>query len=688
MLDETVPLAAILEGLPTPATEIPQGLDALHIIREEAPFIQPEFREYEVESDPKVTLISARGASGKSTLAGHLSKLIQAPLWSLAHDAAVSGDAPTARLGAYLGTATPLDEAHRLPTLIIDSLDEARLRVTGLSWDQFVASLIDFSRAGVHLVLLGRKRTVEDVWVEFAERDIPVQWFEISHFDESRQKDYVDLRTLGAEAVSPGLAYEQARDLLLSHLNGQRGGDLDATFAGYAPVLDAVAALLPPGTNYLALENTFSDEGQGIKTRVGVLRQILDELLRRECEDKVARLAQDLGLPAEETFTPAEQLDWLASELLGAPAPELPWCPPEKLPQYVEQLQTFLEQHPYRHDAGWASPVFSSYVAFRRFDQVAGVELVDLASQSGLLFDFFAEDEASDGRRLITADQFTALHRSLIAGQWHTSTSAVSVRSAAVDDRPAETASVSLALVHPDSDPLTVEAVLMLEQPGEMLLASPLSNLDVEVAGVVTIVSPTASIDLGPDLYVCADSVRLTGSTVQIAKNPGGGDDWGGPSVELAARAAFEPMAELAGTPSVHELSISVPASVRMTYPWVSYRASFDEDVEGDDHNIRARRFLNKLMSLTRRDGHRGRRAVYAKKLEGRQGLQTEEFRRALEILEEVGAISVEKDMIYYSDDWESRRFDGKDRPGLPSFEDKREVWSPLLERISADLKR
>jgi hypothetical protein len=37
----------------------------------------------------------------------------------------------------------------------------------------------------------------------------------------------------------------------------------------------------------------------------------------------VAPLAHDLGLPVEEAFTPEEQLDWLASELLDVAPPSL-----------------------------------------------------------------------------------------------------------------------------------------------------------------------------------------------------------------------------------------------------------------------------------------------------------------------------------------------------------------------------
>ncbi len=244
-----------------------------------------------------------------------------------------------------------------------------------------------------------------------------------------------------------------------------------------------------------------------------------------------------------------------------------------------------------------------------------------------------------------------------------------------------------MALVHRGSSPLTVDADLLLEQAGELHLTSPLSNLDVEVGGSVVISSPTSIVDLGPDLYVRADVVQISGSSVQVGKGPGG-DGSSGPSVELAANESFEVSGELVGNPSVYEFVVSVPDSVALTFPWVTYRGALELDEEDAAHDVRALRFLNKLMSLTRRDGHRGRRAVYIKKLEGRQGLQGEEFQAALAILEDAGAVSVEQDLVFYSDDWEASRFDGKGRPGLPSFEDKRAVWDPLLASITTAIAR
>lgn len=95
------------------------------------PFIEPMMSQYDVALAPRITLISARGATGKSVMAAELSIRRAAPLWSLSGDRAVSGDALTARLSAFLDVADPLavTRSGGLPILIIDAMDEARLRV-------------------------------------------------------------------------------------------------------------------------------------------------------------------------------------------------------------------------------------------------------------------------------------------------------------------------------------------------------------------------------------------------------------------------------------------------------------------------------------------------------------------------------------------------------------------------------
>jgi hypothetical protein len=673
--------ADLVASLPTTTRSLGTPLDAFRVIDSGGSFVEPMMSKYEVAGAPQATFISARGATGKSAMAAELSSGLGAPLWSLGEDKAVSGDALTARLSAFMGAVDPLAEAAagRVPLLIIDALDEARLRVTGVSWDEFMASLAQYARAGVHLVILGRKRTIEDVWFSLADAVEPISWYEISHFNEAQQSDYVDLRALrGAQASSD--AYVTAKAAVLEQLNGATDSSLDEAFAGYAPVLDAVAALLKPPVNYQAVINDF--QGSTVAgTRLKILRRILDALLDRE-QTKVEPLAHDLGLSAADAYSPQEQLEWLTAELLGGNQPTLAWCPDSKRAEYAERVVQFLSDHPFREGDLWASPVFSSYVAVKQMDSAQSSLLIPVAGMSGLFYEFAAADAPTESRAVDEAE-FAALHASLMAGQWVSSTSVVSVRSDGNGDASEpETATAQLVLSQPDETATVLEATVVLDRAGRLELTSPLANLDVEFAGTVVVTSSSTSIDLGPEVFLRARSIELAGSSLQVSKDTSP-DEVSGPTVELEASESFQTQAALIGNVPVSDLSIVVPTSHKLVYPWVQYRADPDDQEVGATLDDRARRFLNKLMSLARRHGHRGQRAVFIKKLEGRQGLESEEFQRAVATLVSLGVVREGGDMLFLTDEWDQHRYDGKGREGMVSYEHKREVWDPVVEAIS-----
>ncbi len=675
----------VVSSLPRTAAPPGNALDAFRVVETDEPFVEPLMTQYEVTAATQMTFISARGASGKSAMAAQLSRRLSAPLWSLAEDKAVSGDALTARLSAYLDAVDPLSEAKsgHVPLLIIDAMDEARLRVTGLSWDEFMASLVQYARAGVHLVILGRKRTVEDVWFSLADAEISVSWYEISHFNEDQQGDYVDLHALRGVASARTTAYVDARDAVLAELNGANNAALDEAFAGYAPVLDAVAALLKPPANYQAILNDFQSSGAA-GTRLKILRRILEALLGRE-QGKVATLAGQLGVDSSLAYSPSEQLDWLASELLGGSVPGLDWCPYSKRSEYVDLLAPFLLDHPFREGDGWASPVFSSYSGVMRIGDAEPEALLAIAGLSGLFFEF-AVAEAAGEALVIDEGHFSAMHASLMAGQWLSSTSVVSVRSEpARAESSLDSATAELVLLQPDGSSTMLDASVVLDQPGRLQLVSPLANIDVDFPASIVVSSRTTSIDLGPEVSLRGRSIELVGASLQVSKDASAGEV-AGPTVELEASESFVTHASLTGSVTASDLSIVVPRSHRLVYPWVQFRTDPDDD-SGAGADDRARRLLNKLMSLARRHGHGGLRAVFVKKLEGRQGLGAEDFHKAIAALVQLGVISESDEMLFIEEEWDRNRYDGKGREGMPSYEDKREVWDPVVEAISSAIE-
>ena len=91
-------------------------------------------------------------------------------------------------------------------------------------------------------------------------------------------------------------------------------------------------------------------------------------------------------------------------------------------------------------------------------------------------------------------------------------------------------------------------------------------------------------------------------------------------------------------------------------------------------------------MNLVRRHGGK-EMAVFDKKLEGRQSIKGDEFKRVLAELQSMEVVTIGGSMIYLEDEWIEERFDGKGRPGLTSLEDKMDAWKPVLDRITAVLR-
>lgn len=367
-----------------------------------------------------VILVSARGAAGKSWSAEELSRQLSAPLWKLEEDKAVSGTSLQFTLGRYLNAADGLAALKGKPStvILIDSLDEARARVSGTSWDEFLESISEAVTRGCRFVLFGRERILEEVWLNLSDSISPIAWLEISHFGPVERLQYVDgvvrLRSKN-EAVLDGKYYESARDAVLKSVVSSVPNQAADEFSGYAPVLDAVAAVLLREENHFSVSKTFGTQAGGTR-HLEELKRVLDDLLMRD-QGKMKPVAGQLGLDPSLIYTPDEQIDWLCHDLEGGQAPDLSHIGDLKLRKdYVDSVRPFLNDHPFRNEGRWASAVFVAYIASKRFGTaINNGRLIEVGNDSSLLFDLVALE---DDEPLIDEWQFAALHASIAAGEF------------------------------------------------------------------------------------------------------------------------------------------------------------------------------------------------------------------------------------------------------------------------------
>jgi hypothetical protein len=307
-----------------------------------------------------VWLIAAPGAVGKSTLARQICAATNAVYLDLAAAATVAGNYLVGGLvKAGIWSAWQRGES----TLLVDAMDEARLRVTQGSFEDFLADVANVATArGVPVVLLGRVNIVEEAWeILNSNSGLAPPIFDIELFQPTQAETFVhaaiarlanvtDPKT--EERTYPHLAgalaahrsvYDKAASSLVEHLTMETRED-GRQFAGYAPVLEAVATVLASESNPTKINDAIESIFRG-----QVLSRVTSEVMTREASKLSTQLAATVsGLTPSGLYEAEEQLSRLACLVLGAGTPKLPAnLPQSAAAAYEDAVQSLLPQHPF-----------------------------------------------------------------------------------------------------------------------------------------------------------------------------------------------------------------------------------------------------------------------------------------------------------------------------------------------------
>lgn len=306
-----------------------------------------------------VWLVAAAGAVGKSTFARELCAATGAVYVDLAVAEAVGGSYV---VGGLVNNGL-LDEwrAGRV-TLVIDALDEARLRVTQSAFEDFLRDVVSVAKSGtLPLVLLGRVGIVDECWLQLNALDgLSCPIFDIQFFSRDKAIQFVlaALQRLGQtshpQLVAPLRAhaheYERAATEIVDRLVVASSKDGNH-FAGYAPVLEAVAKVIAGQANPAQIQSQRLQEFEG-----QILDRLAEEILLREAGKLVAQMRQTLPeFPERGAYEPAEQLTRLASRVLQVEyAGGHVELPPQCVAPYEKAVTSFIEQHPFLDGTGRA----------------------------------------------------------------------------------------------------------------------------------------------------------------------------------------------------------------------------------------------------------------------------------------------------------------------------------------------
>ncbi|WP_339465581.1 hypothetical protein [Pseudomonas lurida] len=321
-----------------------------------------------------VWLIAAPGAVGKSTLAKEICALTGAVYLDLAEASTVAGNY---LIGGLVYTDLLAAWSAGTTTIVIDALDEARLRVTQSGFEDFLADVAKVATKGSSpIVLLGRVGIIEEAWLLINENSgVAAPIFDIEFFDTKQAKSFVMARLtslstatqegaveyphLSSSLTNHAKVYDEAVSEVISGISTLSQADADR-FVGYAPVLDAVAKVIAAEHNPARINEDMRRVLEG-----EVLTSLASEILVREAGKLTSQLKNAHPDFPEGLYTPDEQLHRLACKMLNLPAPPVQDAVAQKhVAVYEHAVKNLLPQHPFLNGdgKGASSSVFEAAI--------------------------------------------------------------------------------------------------------------------------------------------------------------------------------------------------------------------------------------------------------------------------------------------------------------------------------------
>lgn len=568
-----------------------------------------------------VWMIAAPGAVGKSTLAREICAATNAVYLDLAVASTVAGNYLVGGLvNAGLWNAWQAGAT----TLLIDALDEARLRVTQTSFEDFLIDVANVAGSrGTPVVLLGRVGIVEEAWAilnDKANLNPPI--FDIELFQADRAKAFV-LSALdrlakvnevsSSKKLYPHLAsaltahvavYSDAAQFLVDHLTDATSSD-GRQFAGYAPVLEAVATVIASEANPTKIGEAMKSILQG-----QVLGRVTSEVMLREAGKLATQLSASLpGLATVGLYGPEEQLSRLASRILGAGTPKFPSSLPQHaVALYEDAVQSLLPQHPFL-DSKELKPsgaVFGAGIlaaALTGNDESLARAAERIAgggpnTPNPFLLEFYRQ-ALGEGRQ-IPASHVGLLYSSLEATAGAGDVARLSAEGEDLID-------VEMTLIHSDGTEKQYE--FRTAAGGTLRFGRRVSGINVDVETADVEIGEDGQLELVAPIAVRARTLILSCSELVIKPDHVGAVD------QIVYLEAGEAMADSSLRPPLvrpgASLQVAWPES--KVYPWTSFASEGSEDPI--PRMAEAQRMLRRLC-MSFRSHSKGRLARYKGKVE------------------------------------------------------------------------
>ena len=344
-------------------------------------YVEPDFTKLEFSTEkPPLILVSAVGASGKTTTAHALSSDVHLPILDLAKHKPVADHTLTGILTSVYSIAELSGVFRGLNNgshgVIIDGMDEGRSKTTEKAFQAFLDDLVKLSKtaSSTSLILFGRSQVLFDAWAYLDDQEIDVGLIQLDPFNLIQARTYIANKVPNVNRRQSA-NFEQVRDDILEKLGAvfkmRRSGGTDKKFLefiGYPPVLDAISTLLREQKNY---HNISTQLLQRHTTETQLVIRICDYLANREHEEKTKPAFIDNVLKRDllphirdavvHLYGPDEQCARVLAQALNTDLKADLIPDSNLLKEYEDYLSSWVEDHPFLNEGQLRNAVFQAY---------------------------------------------------------------------------------------------------------------------------------------------------------------------------------------------------------------------------------------------------------------------------------------------------------------------------------------
>lgn len=331
--------------------------------------------------EAQVILISAIGATGKTSLTKKISCDLHCPVIDLAAERVVAGNSFT---GILFNSINVNDISRYLSNIqegntivILDALDEAYQKTKVEGFFDFLADIKKVIGKSGKIVMLGRTNAIELASLYFEEEGIKTVTLQIEPFTIQKAREFIDCYALYNKQEALQKPYKDLRDYIIDSIGGffKSQGDMSneaySNFIGYAPVLLSVSTFIKEhGNNYHKILEDLQSQGH---KNVSLIVDISMRVLKREKDKILDNFISNLLKNRDDKFinrarniiySEEEQCCRLLYSIMRKPYPyNSPMDDDAFDREYTEKIGEWVKEHPFLDGNNKpANTVFESFI--------------------------------------------------------------------------------------------------------------------------------------------------------------------------------------------------------------------------------------------------------------------------------------------------------------------------------------